>query len=298
MLTKLASPPRPAWCRPRRTPKRQRALPIRKSGSRAWVATGGPRTAWRLVDDTVVGEAQQRPANEGAGFACGSPDPPRRRWTPRATQLARILRARTILRSPSWAWPLLRRDTSSRCCSRAMGTRHRGRPKQSRKHGVVWIATPASRSRDDGVDGRRTASKVPDWWFREHQQRAPSAMKARMIGWDLAKNVFQVHGVDAEGVAVLRKRLRRGQMERFCAGLAPAVGGRRAAGRTMGRGCCARSATRCGCWRRPTSSPRSSATRPTAAPPKRSARRCRARACGSSGSRLGSELGPVTRGWR
>ena len=53
-------------------------------------------------------------------------------------------------------------------------------------------------------------------------------MTARMIGWDLAKNVFQVHGVDAEGVVVLRKRLRRGRIERFCAGLAPAVVGRAA----------------------------------------------------------------------
>ncbi len=29
------------------------------------------------------------------------------------------------------------------------------------------------------------------------------------IGVDLAKNVFQVHGVDAEGVVVVRRRLRR-----------------------------------------------------------------------------------------
>ena len=30
------------------------------------------------------------------------------------------------------------------------------------------------------------------------------------IGLDLAKHVFQVHGVDAEGATVLRKQLRRG----------------------------------------------------------------------------------------
>jgi transposase len=35
------------------------------------------------------------------------------------------------------------------------------------------------------------------------------------IGVDLAKHVFQVHGVDAEGATVLRKRLRRGQMLAF-----------------------------------------------------------------------------------
>ena len=32
------------------------------------------------------------------------------------------------------------------------------------------------------------------------------------VGLDLAKNVFQVHGVDAEGTTVLRKQLRRAQV--------------------------------------------------------------------------------------
>ena len=35
------------------------------------------------------------------------------------------------------------------------------------------------------------------------------------IGVDLAKNVFQVHGVDAEGSVVVRRQLRRGQMLAF-----------------------------------------------------------------------------------
>ena len=35
------------------------------------------------------------------------------------------------------------------------------------------------------------------------------------IGVDLAKNVFQVHGVDAEGVVIFRRQLRRGQMLPF-----------------------------------------------------------------------------------
>jgi transposase len=35
------------------------------------------------------------------------------------------------------------------------------------------------------------------------------------IGLDLAKHVFQVHGVDARGATVLRKRLRRGQVLGF-----------------------------------------------------------------------------------
>ena len=32
------------------------------------------------------------------------------------------------------------------------------------------------------------------------------------IGVDLAKKVFQVHGVDAEGGVIFRRRLRRGQV--------------------------------------------------------------------------------------
>ncbi len=35
------------------------------------------------------------------------------------------------------------------------------------------------------------------------------------IGLDLAKNVFQVHGVDAEGAVIFRRQLRRGQVRSF-----------------------------------------------------------------------------------
>jgi transposase len=39
------------------------------------------------------------------------------------------------------------------------------------------------------------------------------------VGLDLAKTVFQVHGIDGSGAAVLRKRLRRGQVLAFFASL-------------------------------------------------------------------------------
>lgn len=51
-----------------------------------------------------------------------------------------------------------------------------------------------------------------------------------MIGLDLAKNVFQVHGVDATGAVVLRRQLRRGQVEKFFAQLPPARVGLEACG--------------------------------------------------------------------
>jgi transposase len=35
------------------------------------------------------------------------------------------------------------------------------------------------------------------------------------IGLDLAKNVFQVHGIDAEGKIIARRQLRRGDVLEF-----------------------------------------------------------------------------------
>ena len=40
-------------------------------------------------------------------------------------------------------------------------------------------------------------------------------MKIRTVGMDLAKQVFQVHGVDAQGEAVLRKKLERSKVLEF-----------------------------------------------------------------------------------
>jgi transposase len=50
------------------------------------------------------------------------------------------------------------------------------------------------------------------------------------IGIDTSKHVFQVHGVNASEQPVLRKTLRRGQMERFFASLAPTLIGLEACG--------------------------------------------------------------------
>ena len=50
-------------------------------------------------------------------------------------------------------------------------------------------------------------------------------MKITTIGIDLAKNVFQVHGVDAHGKAVLKKSLKRAQMAAFFANLSPCLVG-------------------------------------------------------------------------
>ena len=54
--------------------------------------------------------------------------------------------------------------------------------------------------------------------------------KISTIGLDLAKNVFQLHGVDASGAVVLKKQLRRGALEKFFAQLPPCLVGMEACG--------------------------------------------------------------------
>src|SRR6202047_777266 len=48
-------------------------------------------------------------------------------------------------------------------------------------------------------------------------------MQITTIGLDIAKNVFQVHGIDAAEKVVVRKQLRRGQMMKFFAALPPCL---------------------------------------------------------------------------
>lgn len=51
-----------------------------------------------------------------------------------------------------------------------------------------------------------------------------------VVGLDLAKNVFQVHGADAGGSAVLRRKLRRSEVLPFFAKLSPCLVGMEACG--------------------------------------------------------------------
>lgn len=55
-------------------------------------------------------------------------------------------------------------------------------------------------------------------------------MDISTIGLDLAKSVFQVHGVDASGAVVVRKTLRRSQVLPFFAKLSPCLVGMEACG--------------------------------------------------------------------
>ena len=55
-------------------------------------------------------------------------------------------------------------------------------------------------------------------------------MKITTVGIDLAKNVFQVHGVDRRGRPVVKKCLKRKQMLAFFAQLTPCLVGMEACG--------------------------------------------------------------------
>ena len=55
-------------------------------------------------------------------------------------------------------------------------------------------------------------------------------MNTTMIGLDIAKAVFQVHGEDGDGHVVLQRRLGRAAVEKFFASLAPARVGMEACG--------------------------------------------------------------------
>ena len=55
-------------------------------------------------------------------------------------------------------------------------------------------------------------------------------MEITTVGLDLAKNVFQVHGVDRHGKIVLRKQLRRDQVAGFFANLPACLVGMEACG--------------------------------------------------------------------
>jgi transposase len=81
------------------------------------------------------------------------------------------------------------------------------------------------RPEPDGVDGPLTASIVPKLGVINTNGREPSMEQITTIGLDLAKQVFQVHGVDAAGAVTVRRSLRRRQVLAFFAKLPPCLVG-------------------------------------------------------------------------
>ena len=66
------------------------------------------------------------------------------------------------------------------------------------------------------------------------------------IGFDIAKSVFQVHGVDTVGQVIIRRQLKRRQVIAFFQKLLAWSASRRAPHLIIGRASCRRLGTTCG----------------------------------------------------
>src|SRR5271165_2147388 len=74
-----------------------------------------------------------------------------------------------------------------------------------------------------GVDGPRRHRLCQSEVVVDLRQRRPFVNQISRIGMDTSKHVFQLHGVNAAEVPVLRKKLRRKEMVAFFEKLAPTV---------------------------------------------------------------------------
>ena len=76
------------------------------------------------------------------------------------------------------------------------------------------------------VDGARSRQRVSDRGIVvDESHQGAFHMQITTIGLDIAKNVFQVHGIDAAERVVVRKQLRRRQVLEFFKALPPCLVG-------------------------------------------------------------------------
>ena len=64
----------------------------------------------------------------------------------------------------------------------------------------------------------------------KHNNVIEEQRKVKVLGIDLAKQSFQLHGVDFEGKVILKKKLNRKQLSIFIANLPPCLIGLEACG--------------------------------------------------------------------
>ncbi len=79
----------------------------------------------------------------------------------------------------------------------------------------------------DAVDGARSAASKCQRVVALKRTTLRGAVHGRVstIGLDIAKSVFQVHGVDHTGAVVMRKRISRAKVLEFFTGLPPCLVG-------------------------------------------------------------------------
>src|SRR5208283_733020 len=86
------------------------------------------------------------------------------------------------------------------------------RPLQRRIIMLSGMMSPSGTAASDAVDGSPPAGSVVSC-----ESGGEAMVHAVTIGLDIAKSVFQVHGVDGTGEVVLRRQLRRSQVLPFFA---------------------------------------------------------------------------------
>src|SRR5262245_61013225 len=80
----------------------------------------------------------------------------------------------------------------------------------------------------DAVDGSSIGTRVPSKWvLLEHPmiRRSQVMQTTTTIGLDIAKSVFQVHGIDGDGNVVVRRQLKRRYVLTFFQKLPPCLVG-------------------------------------------------------------------------
>jgi hypothetical protein len=81
-------------------------------------------------------------------------------------------------------------------------------------------------SESDVVDGARSRHRSAIGCFVGNESHEGAVhMQITTIGLDIAKNIFQVHGIDAAEKVIVRKQLRRGQVLAFFKALPPCLVG-------------------------------------------------------------------------
>ena len=102
-----------------------------------------------------------------------------------------------------------------------------GEPQLPHELGETLPMLPAkSWSAPYAVDGSSTDTRAPKEWapFETPTIRREQPMQSiSKIGLDIAKSVFQVHGVDAAGQVVIRRQLRRRHVLAFFQKLPPCL---------------------------------------------------------------------------
>ena len=80
----------------------------------------------------------------------------------------------------------------------------------------------------DAVDGSSIGTRVPSKWVlleRPKIRRSQIMQTTTTIGLDIAKSVFQVHGIDGDGNVVVRRQLKRRYVLTFFQKLPPCLVG-------------------------------------------------------------------------